>query len=246
MAVHPNTDSKYRLPVLLRRSARKVLHLHSSLLKMAYELPTVELSAIVQKEIEVQPPIIDDICLPLRDYFQHDDFVPLMKIVGSLQPRIVLELGTAFGNTVANICKHSPQTIVYTVNAPLEKQTGRNTSYSLTEQEIGRVYRRYGFADRVVQVFQNTLHLDLSQYLQSSSVDLAIIDACHDTSYVINDFFKIKPYVKPHGIVLFHDTHPSRHAHLLGSYVACMRLRRKGFDIKHIRDTWWGIWINKG
>ena len=63
-----------------------------------------------------------------------------------------------------------------------------------------------------------------------------------DTQFVINDFTLIAPYIKAGGIVIFHDTHPSRAGHLNGSYDACVQLRRRGYDIQHIEDCWWGYW----
>jgi predicted O-methyltransferase YrrM len=165
-----------------------------------------------------------------------------MKIARFLQPEIILELGTAHGNTVANLCRQCPRAHVFTVNAPAAEQTGKLTTYSLTIDEIGRVYRSHGYTDRVTQIFANTLDLDLSSYLSKQSVNLVVIDACHDTDYVINDFSKVSPYVKSNGIVLFHDTHPSMDDHLIGSYRACMQLRKRGLDIRHIEGTWWGMW----
>ena len=130
------------------------------------------------------------------------------------------------------------------MNSPVESQSGTVVTYELTEDEIGQVYRNHGFADRVVQIFENTLDLNLSEYFQDPVVSLAIIDACHDTDYVVNDFFKVKGFVSSQGVVLFHDTHPSMKGHLLGSYMACMKLRRLGYDIRYINDTWLSIWIN--
>jgi predicted O-methyltransferase YrrM len=156
----------------------------------------------------------------------------------------VLELGTAYGNITANVCNQCPTANVYTVNAPAEEQTGTRVTYKLSKDQIGRVYRQYGFAERVVQVFENTLNLNLSLYFSEPVVDLAIIDACHDTEYVINDFLKVEPFVRSGGIVLCHDTSPSvGPGHLFGSYMACMKLRHRGYNIRHIKDTWWGAWI---
>jgi predicted O-methyltransferase YrrM len=210
-------------------------------------LPAVELEALVPQAVEIEPPIMKDICLPPYHKFDdHDDYTPLMKIVKALQPSVVLELGTAHGNATANICRQSPRTKIYTVNAPVEQQTGELTTYDLTVDEIGRVYREHGFSERVVQIFANTLHLDLSKYFKEPVVELAIIDACHDTEYVINDFRKVKPYVKPGGIVLFHDTSQSlTPSHLDGSYRACLKLRREGHDIRQLENTWWAVWVNE-
>ncbi len=226
--------------VRAQRTWRRFIHPFRS-------LPTVELEMIVPAAVEVEPPILTDICLPPYYMFKdHDDYTPLMKIVKSLQPDVVVELGTAYGNTTANICRHSPGTTVYTVNAPLEVQTGTLTTYHLTAEEIGRVYREEGFSKRVVQIFANTLQLDLSEHFDAPIVDLAIVDACHDTDYVINDFLKVKDFIKPGGMVLFHDTFPSMTpSHLDGSYKACLILRRRGYDVRHLKNSWWALWINR-
>ena len=166
-----------------------------------------------------------------------------MTIVRAAKPTLVVELGTAQGNLTANICRQAPNATVFTVNAPVEEQSGELITFELTREQIGEVYRRHGFDDRVRQVYANTLTLDLGQYLEPKSSDLAIVDACHDREYVINDFFKIKEFVKEGGIVLLHDTHPDMKSHLLGSYSACMILRARGYDIRHLQGTWWGVWV---
>ncbi|ROL61757.1 class I SAM-dependent methyltransferase [Bacteroidetes/Chlorobi group bacterium ChocPot_Mid] len=228
---------KIKCRLLFRKS-------YSNLIKLFYKLPTYNFD-FNENEMPVKPPILDDICLPpFMGPKDHDDYTSLMKIIMHYKPNNVLELGTAHGNTVANICNHLSDTKVYTVNAPIEKQTGNLVTYNLEQNDIGRVYRNHGFENRVIQIYENTLYMDLSKYIDGKIIDLVIIDACHDTDYVINDFKKVIPFVKKGGIVLFHDTHPSMDNHLIGSYTACMILRKKGYDIKHIENTWWGFWIN--
>jgi predicted O-methyltransferase YrrM len=238
--------------IRLVRNPRATLAVQARKLWLRYHvarhaLPSVGLSYLTTDNPQIVPPIMDEICMP--PYYgptDHDDFTPLMKIASALQPKVIVELGTAHGNTVANLCNQLEDCRVYTVNAPVELQTGETITFELTRDEIGRVYRNAGFADRVVQIFQNTLHLDLGQYFSEPVVDLAIVDACHDTDYVINDFLKVKPFVRQGGIVLFHDTHPSMAGHLDGSYIGCMLLRAQGFDIRHLSGSWWGVWRNDG
>ena len=74
---------------------------------------------------------------------------------------------------------------------------------------------------------------------------LAVIDACHDTMYVVNDFEKVRPFMRPDGMIFLHDTHPSLAKHLHGSYLACMKLRQQGYDIRHLTNTWWGLWTGE-
>ncbi len=210
-----------------------------------FALPTAPLSTICNPQESCGDPIKDGICLPpYHETKNHDDFGALMAVVTALRPETVLELGTAYGNTVANICRACPSARVFTVNAPPEEISGDVITYALSKNEIGRVYRQYGFSERVVQIWCNTLKLDLAQYLRPGTVNLAIVDACHDYKYVINDFLKVVPFIRSGGIVLLHDTHPSLKGHLWGSYTACMMLRRRGYEIRHIEGTWWGIWVN--
>jgi predicted O-methyltransferase YrrM len=188
-------------------------------------------------------PLLDDICMPPYVGAPHDDFNALLAIADWVGPTTILELGTAHGNTIANLCQRFPLARAITVNAPAEEQTGHIITYTLRSEDIGRVYRKYNFGDRVTQLYCNTLDLDLRSTIRDPVVDLAVVDACHDTEYVVNDFYKVEPFVRRGGVVLFHDTHPSMYGHLHGSYRACMLLRQERYDVRHIDGTWWGVWV---
>lgn len=221
------------------------------LLQRSKPLKSMELDELVPISRDLLPPILDDICLPphLTTVSDHDDLSPVLNLAHARQPQIVVELGTAYGNLVANICRQSTEAVVYTVNALPEVQTGEVITFALDRDSIGRVYRQYGYSGRVTQIYQNTLDLDLADYIPPASVDLAIVDACHDTAYVLNDFMKVAPFVRPQGLVLLHDTDPHLLTHfrqeynqLTGSYLACLMLAQKGYDIHHLAGTWWAVW----
>ena len=210
-------------------------------LGLASVLPTVDQHNFVDPKLVLPGPILKHCCMPPFYYRSHDDWGTLMRIAGTVNPSLVLELGTAHGNTIANLAQLLPRCDFVTVNAPIEDQSGRVITYELSRRQIGVVYRESGFEQRVKQVYANTLSMDLSEHLVDP-VDLAIVDACHDQEFVINDFKKCLPHMSKTGIVVFHDTHPSRMEHLNGSYDACLRLRKLGHDVRHVRGTWWGIW----
>lgn len=237
---------KQLVPIQIRRLRPELTGMARRLRWHRHVLPTVALDDLIGvSQCQLPDPILDDVCLPPYVGSTLDDFDTLRRIVWETQPSTVLELGTAHGNTVANICRLLPNTHVYTVNAPAAEQTGVLTTFDLTPDEIGRTYRDHGYDDRVTQIFANTLHLDLTGFFPEPAVDLAIIDACHDTEYVMNDFLKVEPFVRADGIVLLHDTHPSMRKHYAGSYRACMLLRRRGFDIRYLDGTAWGIWVKE-
>lgn len=230
---------------IARRVRREYNKRRIARLALKWPLPETSLDAFLPGHSVVKSPLLEDICMP--PYFgvdDHDDYTPLMHIAVRLQPSRVIELGTAHGNTIANLCRHCPGAAFITVNAPFDMQTGDVVTFELKPDEIGRVFRNAGFASRVTQIFANTLHLDLTQHLERETAELGIVDACHDEPFVLNDFLKLVPYIRRNGVILLHDTHPSMEEHLKGSYVACLRLRKMGYDIRHLAGTWWGAWRN--
>jgi predicted O-methyltransferase YrrM len=214
------------------------------LTRLSWDLPETTLRDLAGADsVDLAPAILEDAGVPpYAGTSDHDDLLPILTIARSLQPRIIVELGTSYGNLTANFCRQCPASKVYTVNALPEQQTGTIVTHSLATGQIGRVYRTQWYSAQVVQTFINTRDLDLSSSLQGPLVDLAVIDACHDTDYVIGDFQKLRPFMRPGGLVLFHDTHPSMRDHLAGSYMACMLLRREGHDVRHLKNTWWAAW----
>jgi predicted O-methyltransferase YrrM len=227
---------------------RKISLIRLRIMALKHGLPSIDLADLTgpPRATYDQEVILERICMPPYAYpWKHDDFGAIMRIAETLNPKVILELGTAYGNLTANLCRKCPNATIYTIDAPVDNQTGRYVTYSLSRDEIGEVYRTSGYSSRVIQVYSNTLTLDLRPYFPRPTIDLAIIDACHDRNYVLSDFYKVKAFIRTGGAILLHDTHPSMHRHLAYSYAACMELRKSGFEIRHIRDTWWAIWVNK-
>ena len=207
------------------------------------KLPEVCLDEFGIKYQVFAPIFLEEICLPpYRGDGKLDDYSALFSILDSQKPRVVLELGTGFGNTVANICSQL-DCRVFTVNALPNQISGRVTTYSLTSDEIGSVYKTHGFSQRVAQVYEDTKTMNLKDLISEKSINFAIVDACHDSDYVLNDFKKVLPFMANGSIVMLHDTHPSMEKHYIGSYIACMYLRKLGFNIKYIKASSWAIWF---
>jgi len=207
-----------------------------------YQLPDVKITELIDNFHEHKPAFLDNICIPpyLGDS-SFQDYSILISLIRDLKPKYILELGTAHGNTVANICAESDATL-FTVNALPQQIDGNIITFTLPREEIGKVYRTNGFQDRVFQIYENTRNLNILNYVNPKSIDFAIIDACHDMEFVINDFLKVYPALSDQAVVLFHDTLPAYEHHYLDSYLGCMYLRRQGFNIKHINDSSWGYW----
>lgn len=225
------------------RIKTKLLSYRWNALYKKNKLPEISLDEIGIRHQLFSPAFNEEICLPpYRGDESFDDFSVLFSVLYFHRPKIILELGTGYGNTTANICAHL-DSHVFTVNALPDQISGRVTTYTLTNEEIGKVYRTQGFSQRVVQIYEDTKRMDLKKLISEKSVNFAIVDACHDSDYVLNDFLKIQPFMAPGSIVMLHDTHPSMKRHYIDSYIACMYLRKLGHNIKYIRNTSWAIWF---
>lgn len=231
----------------LRGVGRRINRLRWKALSVCLCLPSIPVTSVATVvPDDLTDPILDDICMPPFVGSTHDDLGVVLRVAKSLRPRLICEIGTAHGNLAANLLQNCPEASLITVNSPAQNQTGNLVTYSLSQDEIGRVYRRYGYENRVTQLLVNSLQLDLSLYARPNSIDLAIIDGCHDTKFVLNDFKKVHSFIRPGGVVLFHDTHPSQEGHLADSYRACLLLRARIFNVKWIDHTWWGWWQKVG
>lgn len=206
-----------------------------------FQLPEIDLLQIIHEFHPVDPIAKELVWMPPFKGSTHDDFSILINLITYYKPQLILEIGTGFGATTANICANSDSKI-YTVNALPEQIQGKVITYSLAENKIGSVYKELGFGHRVNQIFSNTEDIDFLDYLHPNSVDFVIIDGCHDPDFVVNDFLKTLPVLSDKAIVVFHDVHPSCDMHLVDAYSGCLYLRKKnGYNIQHITNSWWGI-----
>jgi predicted O-methyltransferase YrrM len=207
-----------------------------------FTLPSISLDQIIGDNSLIDPPIKENLCLPpFEGPISINDIGPLLAITKQINPKNILELGTAYGSTVSNLCLVC-EGYIYTVNALPEQIEGKNITFRLDKSEIGYIYRKYGFENRVQQIYENTKKLNVSSGIPIGVINLAIIDACHDIDFVINDFLVIQPFLNNKSIIFLHDVHPSMQGHLKDSYLACMYLRRMGYNLKYLSNTWWGIW----
>ncbi len=121
-----------------------------------------------------------------------------MQLTKALRAKVAIEFGTVYGNTAANLCLAGVERVI-TVNALPEQTSGVTRTFDLTESEIGCVYRKHGYERQVTQLLCNTLEVNLQESIPESSADIAIVDACHDYDFVIRDFLKVAPFIRPGG-----------------------------------------------
>lgn len=144
----------------------------------------------------------------------------LAYITQCIRPTKVFEIGTFDGFSTYHLAMNSSsRTAVFTLNLDehLSFDTYRNI-YSLLSLEyfsdsithdlgkqsgIGRIYRQCPSADKVTQLFGDSLTYDFSRF--ENSIDLCFIDGGHSDQHIRMDSANALKMVRPGGFVVWHD-----------------------------------------
>ena len=157
----------------------------------------------------------------------------------------ILEIGTAFGHTTAQLARHAPAATVYTVNIPPEEiaQGGKTITYALSREQIGREYRNAN-CHNVQQILANTA----TWQPDVGEIDIAFIDGCHDTEFVYNDTRKVLEHARPGALILWHDFSLTAMHNFPWIKNVCLAVeqlyaeKRLVGPIFHLADSWVGLY----
>lgn len=159
--------------------------------------------------------------------------------------KIALEIGTAHGLTTALMAENAPRATVYTVNIPPDEiaSGGVYTTFAPAHEQIGRVWRERKLAN-VVQILANTATWEPD----FGPIDVALIDGCHDTEFVVGDTRKVLARCREGSLILWHDFHPTLrrvHPWIASVCRGVEQLYRDGLlhgPILHLQDSWIGLY----
>jgi len=170
----------------------------------------------------------------------------LATIIRNEGKSICLEIGTSLGYSAALMALNAPQAQIYTVNIPPDEAIRGEGGTYITKaweiENIGAYYRSRGFKN-INQILANTA----SWRPNIGVIDVAFIDGCHDTEFVINDTLKVLPSIRPGGFLVWHDYS----LQWINTY--WIKDICKGIDllyyhqilkapIYHVRDSWMGVY----
>lgn len=171
----------------------------------------------------------------------------LATVFKNCNAKIALEIGTSTGRGTSLIAANAKNTKIYTVNIPPEEilngEGGVLTTIALEKEKIGFEYREKGFTN-IEQIFANTKTWEPN----IGTIDVAFIDGCHDTEFVINDTIKVIKHMKPGSIILWHDFNPDliqKHGWIRDVCLGIEALYKKKIltnKIYHLKDSWIGIY----
>ncbi|TYR75829.1 class I SAM-dependent methyltransferase [Rossellomorea vietnamensis] len=116
----------------------------------------------------------------------HEDFI--LHLASVIRPKTYVELGLYRCELFNKMAEFSDQLVGVDINAGAGK-------YMLNSPKA--------------QFFHGTTQ-EFAENLEANplKIDMLFIDADHSKEAVLQDFRNFFPYVVPHGLILFHDSHP--------------------------------------
>lgn len=170
-------------------------------------LPEVSLSEIL--------PGLESTCIKLQYAFYRsgslslEELAILAAIARSLQPKRIVEIGTAEGRTTLNLALNSPRDAeIITLDLPLEL-TGKHRKHSgpdyrqMEIDEPGVLFRNHPVASKIKLVLADSTKFDWAPY--ERSVDFVFIDGAHDYESVRKDTENALRIICPNGVIVWHD-----------------------------------------
>lgn len=135
-----------------------------------------------------------DVEAPVQPHQQQWEFQQLLRVYERLNPRTVLEIGSAEGGSLYQFMKHlSPGGLFITVDANwcVEGWQEWAAKFGHTLRSVLGDSTAPDIVDRVKSIISN--------------VDFLLIDASHDYEHVKQDFLNYGSLVGPGGVIVLHD-----------------------------------------
>ena len=168
------------------------------------------------------------------------DIYALLRMVHWIRPKRMFEIGTFHGMTTAHLALNSSAKI-YTLDLPrelaadLRRYTPQDAALLQRREEIGKEYRPLNTNGRIQQLFGDSTIFDYRPYHRS--IDLVLVDACHQFDAVITDSRNALKLLGEKGVVLWHDFGNSR------DVTRALKRLAKELPIFHIEGTWLAAYV---
>lgn len=165
------------------------------------------------------------------------EMIELLKLIENIQPKIILEIGTAMGGTLYLLSRFSASNaILISVDLPEVIVGGRKflNNPFFFEKFIQKKQKIIQIRDdsHKFSTFQK-----IKQILKNRELDVLFIDGDHNYNGVKKDFEMYKTLVKHGGIVCFHDIVPGSHCDV-GDVPDFWNKIREEYDSREIVKDW--------
>ncbi len=166
------------------------------------------------------------------------ELIWLCQQVAKINPSNVLEIGTKHGGTFRCWCSlSSPDGLKISVDLPAGEFGGLNMqeyqkASSRIEQWSGRRIVGDSHEDKTIEAVSNLL--------VQQKLDFLFIDGDHSYQGVRADYLNYSRFVRPGGLIAFHDIVDSEHHRKLGCHVAKFWAELDGIKSECVHSTTWG------
>lgn len=182
--------------------------------------------------------------LTIRPSQIKEEITELLKLLIKIQPRVICEVGTGWGGTLflfSRCCKQNAMLISIDLPESLGGSSGwRIPIYKSLVRPNQKLYLVRGDSRDF-----SAIH-EVKRVLGKRKIDFLFIDGDHTYESVKADFENFGPFVKPNGIVAFHDIVPGP-PRRVGGVPRFWKEIRKNFRYQQIVKDWkqggWGIGI---
>ena len=165
----------------------------------------------------------------------------LYRIVATITPEFILEIGTYYGHTTYGFKLNSPKSIIYTIDICKEmgiKVPQYQEIETLQHDEVGIIFKDN--ESNIVQVFGDSRKI--STYRDLPDFDFVYIDGNHSCESIISDTKNVFDKTKQNAIILWHDYKDDG---FVETKIALNEIiKRFKIRIFHIKETWLAFTIN--
>lgn len=139
----------------------------------------------------------------------------IQALVQARGVRTAFEIGTFNGGTTRVLAESVPEDgKVVTLDLPPAAFDQSQRPHGVTGQGVGRAYADSSAAHKVVQLLQDSLRFDATEY--SGQFDLVLVDGGHEFEHGVADTRSALQLVKPGGMILWDDFEPYWHGLVRG------------------------------
>jgi predicted O-methyltransferase YrrM len=145
---------------------------------------------------------------PVFAWQKETEILALLKRLKSVQPRRVLEIGTATGGTLLLFSRvAASDALVVSIDMPEGHFGG---GYNLLRR---RLYRSFARSEQRIVLIRSDSHRQITRRrlaaaLAGERLDFLFIDGDHSAAGTRQDFEDYAPFVRPGGLIALHDIRP--------------------------------------
>lgn len=204
--------------------------------KMLDQIPVVSLQSLggMPQQITLDMRYVDvDGATPFRD------LIAILSLAKNQHPKAVLEFGTYFGSTTANLALNLPGATIHTIDLPEDQAEAAalvegqpiDDLHLIQGRKLGKSFRGTQLEQRIVQHQGDTATYDYS--VIRDPVTVFLVDGSHTYEYAHSDTLRCFALAQGESTFLWHDCD----CYCLGVTTWLVEMIRAGLPVVRVEDT---------